>query len=61
MHGSQWGRLEGTLAVAALKASEMLFMRFDRAGALVSVTRPTRCSASAGCARSPRPATATCS
>lgn len=40
VRGSQWGRLEGTLAVAALKASEMLFLRFDDAGALVSVRRP---------------------
>jgi glucose/arabinose dehydrogenase len=38
--GEQWGRLDGTLAVAALKASEVLFLRFDRAGALESVTRP---------------------
>ena len=37
---AQWGRLRGTLAVAALKGSEVLFMRFDRAGDLVSVTRP---------------------
>ncbi len=40
VRGSQWGELEGTLAVAALKASEMLFLRFDDAGALVSVTQP---------------------
>ena len=40
VRGSQWGRLEGTLAVAALKASEVLFMRFDAAGTLVSVARP---------------------
>ncbi|GAA5116759.1 PQQ-dependent sugar dehydrogenase [Alloalcanivorax gelatiniphagus] len=38
--GAQWGRLDGTLAVAALKASEVLFMRFDDAGTLQSVTRP---------------------
>ena len=41
VRGSRWGRLEGTLAVAALKASEVLFMRFDAGGDLVSVTRPT--------------------
>ena len=40
VHGSQWGRLQGTLAVAALEGSEMLFLRFDRAGGLVSVTQP---------------------
>ncbi len=38
--GSQWGSLAGTLAVAALKDSEVLFLRFDDAGALLSVTRP---------------------
>jgi glucose/arabinose dehydrogenase len=40
VQGKQWGRLQGTLAVAALKGSEVLFLRFDRAGDLVSVTRP---------------------
>jgi glucose/arabinose dehydrogenase len=40
VRGSQWGSLQGTLAVAALKGSEMLFLRFDSAGSLVSVTRP---------------------
>ena len=40
VRGSQWGRLEGTLAVAALKGSEVLFMRFDGDGGLVSVTQP---------------------
>ena len=40
VHGDQWRRLDGTLAVAALKAGEVLFMRFDEAGALTSVTTP---------------------
>jgi aldose sugar dehydrogenase len=40
VHGKQWGRLDGTLAVAALKGSEMLFLRFDAGGRLASVTRP---------------------
>ncbi len=40
VRGPQWGRLEGTLAVGVLKDAEMLFLRFDRAGALVSVTAP---------------------
>lgn len=40
VRGSRWGRLEGTLAVAALKGSAVLFMRFDRVGGLVSVTQP---------------------
>ena len=38
--GRQWGSLDGTLAVAALKASEVLFLRFDDQGALMSVRRP---------------------
>jgi glucose/arabinose dehydrogenase len=42
VRGPQWGALEGMLAVAALKASEVLFLRFDTAGGLVSVTRPPR-------------------
>ncbi len=40
VRGPQWGPLDGTLAVAALKGSEVLFLRFDDAGGLVSVTRP---------------------
>lgn len=38
--GSRWGDLDGTLAVAALKAGEVLFMRFDSSGTLQSVVRP---------------------
>lgn len=34
VRGNRWGRLEGTLAVAALKASRVVFMKFDRAGTL---------------------------
>ncbi len=41
VRGRQWGRLDGTLAVAALKGSKVLFMRFDGEGALVSVTQPS--------------------
>jgi glucose/arabinose dehydrogenase len=40
VHGSQWGSLDGTLAVAALKAGQVLFLRFDGSGRLTSVTRP---------------------
>ena len=40
VRGAQWGPLEGTLAVAALKGAEVLFLRFDADGGLVSVTRP---------------------
>ena len=40
VHGSQWGSLDGTLAVAALKGSEVVFLRFDDQGGLVSVARP---------------------
>ncbi len=35
-----WGWYGGTLAVAALKAGEMLFMKFDAAGMLVGVRIP---------------------
>jgi glucose/arabinose dehydrogenase len=42
VRGPQWGALEGTLAVAALKGSEVLFLRFDADGGLVSVARPPR-------------------
>ncbi len=38
--GDQWGRLDGTLAVAALKASQVLFLKFDRAGSLKWVKAP---------------------
>lgn len=40
VRGAQWGSLRGTLAVAALKGSEVLFLRFDGDGGLASVTRP---------------------
>ncbi len=40
VRGSAWGALDNTLAVAALKASRVLFLRFDADGALVSVTEP---------------------
>lgn len=39
--GEQWGDLDGTLAVAALKGAEVLFLRFDAQGRLQSVERPT--------------------
>ena len=42
VRGSQWGPLEGTLAVAALKGSAVLFLRFDAGGGLASVVRPPR-------------------
>ena len=40
VRGPQWGSLQGTLAVAVLKGSEMIFLRFDDAGDVASVTRP---------------------
>lgn len=44
VHGRSWGRLRGTLAVAALKGSRVLFMRFDDRGRLrwVRAPRPLR-------------------
>lgn len=38
--GEQWGDLRGTLAVAALKTQQVLFMKFDATGALLSVQSP---------------------
>ena len=32
VYGTQWGRLNGALAVAALKAERVVFLRFDAAG-----------------------------
>jgi glucose/arabinose dehydrogenase len=34
VRGKKWGRLDGTLAVAALKASRVVFMKFDDRGRL---------------------------
>lgn len=39
--GSQWGDLNGTLAVAALKANRVVFMKFDSAGKLLWTRTPT--------------------
>lgn len=38
--GPRWGRLDGTLAVAALKAERLLFLRFDDRGRLRWVRQP---------------------
>lgn len=40
VRGSRWGALEGTLAVAALAGSQVVFLRFDEAGQLQAVHRP---------------------
>ncbi len=40
VRGSRWGGLEGALAVAALKSSRLLFMKFDAKGRLKSVRAP---------------------
>ena len=40
VRGEEWGALAGTLAVAVLKDSELLFLDFDAAGRLESVRRP---------------------
>lgn len=40
IRGKAWGGLNGTLAVAALKAGRVLFMRFDDKGRLQSVRVP---------------------
>ena len=38
--GRKWGALNGTLAVAALKASRVLFLTFDASGKLIKVRSP---------------------
>ena len=40
VEGEQWGILDGTLAVAALKTKQLLFMKFDDAGVLEWVEAP---------------------
>lgn len=40
VRGKQWGALDGTLAVAALKASEVVFMKFDSHGKLLWTRTP---------------------
>ena len=40
VRGRQWGALNGTLAVAALKASRVVFLTFNDAGRLVNTRAP---------------------
>lgn len=40
VEGRKWGKLKGALAVACLKASRVLFLSFDAAGALTKVRVP---------------------
>lgn len=40
VRGRAWGALNGTLAVAALKASRIVFLTFDRAGHLLRTRAP---------------------
>lgn len=42
VYGDQWGRLDGTLAVAALKAGRVVFMKFDKRGTLKWTRAPKR-------------------
>ncbi len=42
VYGKQWGRLHGTLAVAALKANRVIFMKFGKAGKLKWTAAPKR-------------------
>ncbi len=41
VYGSRWGSLSGSLAVAALKAERLVFMRFNSAGTLRGTSAPT--------------------
>lgn len=38
--GAQWGAFNGTLAVATLKASKLIFMKFDKSGKLLWTRAP---------------------
>jgi len=40
VRGKQWGRYDGTLAVAALAGERLLFMKFDKAGKLERTFAP---------------------
>ncbi len=40
VRGTQWGEYNGTLAVAALKANQVIFMKFDSAGRLLWTRAP---------------------
>jgi glucose/arabinose dehydrogenase len=40
VRGAQWGEYDGTLAVAALKASQLMFFKFDSAGRFLWVRTP---------------------
>ncbi len=40
VYGRKWGALNGTMAVAALKASRIVFLRFDQSGHLVRARAP---------------------
>ena len=42
VYGKEWGRYDGTLAVAALKASRIVFMKFDSHGKLKWTRAPQR-------------------
>lgn len=42
VEGDQWGRYDGTLAVAALKGSRLVFMKFTEAGKLRWTKAPAR-------------------
>lgn len=42
VYGERWGRLSGTLAVACLQGSRVIFMKFDSAGKLKWAKAPTR-------------------
>ncbi len=42
VYGKEWGRLNGTLAVAALKASRVVFMKFNKSGHLKWTKAPAK-------------------
>jgi glucose/arabinose dehydrogenase len=42
VYGSEWGALNGTLAVACLKAGQVMFLKFDKVGKFVKGHIPPR-------------------
>jgi glucose/arabinose dehydrogenase len=52
VRGNKWGAYEGTLAVCALKASKLVFMKFDKRGRLLWTRTPAAMNGDFGRLRS---------
>lgn len=55
LSGAQWGRLDGSLVVTALKGAKLLVLALDRAGAVTSVAIPPELQDRYGRLRAARP------